>query len=40
MLAVTRLGDTLEEARNAVYKEVMKIQFAGMQYRTDIGKIE
>ena len=40
VLAVTRLGDTLEQARNAVYKEVMKIYFAGMQYRTDIGKIE
>lgn len=40
VLAVTRLGETLEEARNAVYKEVMKIQFAGMQYRSDIGKIE
>ena len=40
VLAVTRLGDTLEQARNAVYKEVMKIHFAGMQYRTDIGKIE
>ena len=40
VLAVTRLGDTLEEARNEVYKEVKKIHFAGMQYRTDIGKIE
>lgn len=40
VLAVTRLGDTLEQARNAVYKEVMKIHFAGMQYRSDIGKIE
>lgn len=40
VLAVTRLGDTLEEAREGVYKEVKKIHFAGMQYRTDIGKIK
>lgn len=40
VLAVTRLGNTLEEARQEVYKEVKKIHFAGMQYRTDIGKIK
>ena len=38
VLAITRLGDTLEEARTAVYEEVKKINFAGMQYRTDIAK--
>lgn len=40
VLAVTRLGDTLSEAREHVYKEIEKIQFAGMQYRSDIGKIK
>lgn len=38
VLAITRLGDTLEEARNAAYQEVKKIKFNGMQYRTDIAK--
>lgn len=38
VLAITRLGDTLEEARTAAYEEVKKINFAGMQYRTDIAK--
>lgn len=38
VLAITRLGNTLEEARAAVYEEVKKINFAGMQYRTDIAK--
>lgn len=38
VLAITKLGDTLEEARTAAYAEVKKINFAGMQYRTDIGK--
>ena len=38
VLAITKLGDTLEEARTAAYEEVKKINFAGMQYRTDIGK--
>lgn len=38
VLAITRLGDTLEEARTSVYEEVKKINFAGMQYRTDIAK--
>lgn len=39
VLAVTRIGETLEEARLAVYKEVEKIKFDGMQYRTDIAKM-
>ncbi|MGL4797892.1 MAG: phosphoribosylamine--glycine ligase [Cellulosilyticaceae bacterium] len=38
VLALTRLAPTLEEAREAVYSEVQKIQFEGMQYRTDIAK--
>lgn len=40
VLAVTSIGDTLSEAREHVYKEIEKIQFAGMQYRSDIGKIK
>lgn len=38
VLAVTRMADTLEQARQEVYEEVQKIQFAGMQFRTDIAK--
>lgn len=37
VLAITRLGDTVEEARKSVYMEIKKIKFDGMQYRTDIG---
>ncbi|MEF9958908.1 MAG: phosphoribosylamine--glycine ligase [Niameybacter sp.] len=39
VLAVTRVGYTLEEARRAVYQEVEKVKFDGMQFRTDIGKM-
>ena len=38
VLAITRLANSLEEARTEVYKEVHKVQFDGMQYRTDIAK--
>lgn len=38
VLAITRLADTLEEARQEVYKEVKKIHFDGMQYRNDIAR--
>ncbi len=38
VLAITRLADSLEEARAQVYAEVEKIKFDGMQYRTDIAK--
>ena len=38
VLAITRLAHSLEEARQEVYKEVQKIQFDGMQFRTDIAK--
>lgn len=34
---ITALGDTLPDARAAVYDAVAAIQFAGRQYRTDIG---
>lgn len=39
VLAVTRLGDTIEEARKLVYKEIDKIKFENMQYRKDIGNL-
>lgn len=38
VLAITRLADSLEVARKEVYEEVKKIQFDGMQFRTDIAK--
>jgi phosphoribosylamine--glycine ligase len=38
VLAVTAMGNTLEEARNKVYKNIPKIYFEKMQYRTDIAK--
>ncbi|PHV72282.1 phosphoribosylglycinamide formyltransferase [Sporanaerobium hydrogeniformans] len=38
VLAITRLADSLEEARVAIYEEVKKISFDGIQYRTDIAK--
>lgn len=39
VLAVTSLGDTLEEARSNAYNEIKKVNFEGMYYRKDIGKI-
>lgn len=38
VLGITALGDSLEEARDKVYREVDKIHFEGMQYRRDIGR--
>lgn len=38
VLAITRMADTLDEAREEIYREIQKVQFAGMQFRTDIGK--
>lgn len=40
VLAITRIAPTLEEARVKVYQEISKIHFKGMQFRTDIGKID
>lgn len=37
VLGVCAKGDTIEEARQKAYKNVEKIQFDGMHYRTDIG---
>ena len=38
VLAVTALGQDLEEARRRAYQGVCKIHFAGMHYRKDIGR--
>jgi phosphoribosylamine--glycine ligase len=37
VLAVTALGDTLEEAREIVYDQIKKVNFEKMYYRKDIG---
>lgn len=39
VLNVVALGNTLEEAREKVYKNVEKIHFEGKTFRSDIGKI-
>lgn len=39
VLCVTALGDTLEEARSNAYNEIKKVNFEGMYYRKDIGKL-
>lgn len=38
VLGVTALGDSYEDAIRKVYDAVKCIRFAGMQYRTDIGR--
>jgi phosphoribosylamine--glycine ligase len=38
VLGVTGLGSTIKEAINKTYAAVGKINFAGMQFRKDIGK--
>ena len=38
VLAVTALGDTLKDASDRAYAAMKKITFAGMHYRSDIGK--
>lgn len=39
VLSVTALGETLEEAREKVYRNLESIRFEGMQYRKEIGQI-
>ncbi|MBM7870882.1 phosphoribosylamine--glycine ligase/phosphoribosylformylglycinamidine synthase [Clostridium pascui] len=39
VLCVTASGDTLEEARSNAYNEIKKVNFEGMYYRKDIGKV-
>ena len=38
VLSVVGRGGTLDDAVTTAYGAVAKIQFAGMQYRSDIGK--
>jgi phosphoribosylamine--glycine ligase len=37
VLCVTALGDSVRHAQRAAYAAVAQVQFAGMQFRTDIG---
>ncbi len=37
VLCVVGLGDNIKLAQDITYKEISKIKFSGMQYRTDIG---
>ncbi|UZQ83586.1 phosphoribosylamine--glycine ligase [Thermoanaerobacter sp. RKWS2] len=39
VLAVTSIGDSYEEAREKVYREIKKISFKGMYYRKDIALV-
>lgn len=39
VLGITALGETLEEAREKVYRNLESIRFDGMQYRKEIGQI-
>jgi phosphoribosylamine--glycine ligase len=38
VLGVTGLGSDVQTARTRVYEAIDRIQFSGMQYRSDIGK--
>jgi phosphoribosylamine-glycine ligase len=38
VLCVTAIGDTKEDARREVYKNLENVNFAKMHYRKDIGK--
>jgi phosphoribosylamine--glycine ligase len=37
VLAVTSLGNSLDEARETSYRNMQHIQYDGKYYRTDIG---
>jgi phosphoribosylamine--glycine ligase len=39
VISVTSLGDTLKDAKDKIYSNIDKIDFHGMYYRKDIGKI-
>ncbi|MFX0547879.1 phosphoribosylamine--glycine ligase [Hathewaya histolytica] len=39
VLALVEIGDTLEEATQKAYREISKINFNGIYFRKDIGKI-
>lgn len=38
VLGITGLGNSLEEARDKVYRQIEKVYFEGMHYRKDIGR--
>jgi phosphoribosylamine--glycine ligase len=38
VLCVTALGENVRAARRCAYEAVSEVQFAGLQYRTDIGQ--
>lgn len=40
VLSVTTLGQNLKNARDKLYEEISKIQFEGVCFRKDIGKIQ
>lgn len=40
VLGVTSIGESLEEARASAYKNIESIDFEGIYYRKDIGKIK
>ena len=40
VLGITGFGETLKKAREIAYDDMKKIQFDGMYYRTDIGKLK
>lgn len=40
VLAVSAIGDTLEQARVNAYRDIKSIDFDGIYYRSDIGKVE
>jgi len=40
ILTVVKQADTLDNAREKVYREIEKLRFRGMQYRRDIGAIK
>ena len=39
VMSITALGNTMEEARKKIYKNIGKINFQGINYRKDIGQI-
>ncbi len=39
VLAITAMGKNLEEAREKIYKNILKINFENMEYRKDIAKL-
>lgn len=40
VLAVSAIGDTLEQARENAYRDIKHIEFEGIYYRSDIGKVK